>query len=156
MADPIKEQLVAHVKTTLQGITTGAGYQQTVVRVFDPGEAQAAVNVDEYPSLLIVDGGEVSQRHLRGAYENRLTLQVRAFLRQTDEVMRGVELARLAHDVQKVLKVDETRGGKAKKTFLRAALPSRNEDVSSWGVELVTLEVLYRVERANPYATTEI
>ena len=153
MATPIREQILANVQAQI-ALIQGAPFESTVRAVQRSGEV--IVNVDEYPAVLIVDRGDVQKKHLRGAYENRMTLELRALVREGGPAKRVEQAEQLSADVSKKLLVDETRGGLAKKTWLRTEQPHVGEMEDPLGLYFLTVEILYRVERANPYANTNI
>lgn len=152
MADPIRDKIIQAVKAALAAIA--APYESTVQGVFRAGEL--LLNVDEYPAIVITDRGDAQRKHLRGVYENRMTLELHALVREGVAADRVLKISKLSADVQKKLLEDETFGGLAKKTFLRATQPQIGELDDPLGYDFLTVEILYRVERKNPYTQTEI
>lgn len=153
MAETIREQIIIAVKTELETIASPT-FESDVGQVYRGHESP--IQVDEVTSVVLLDRGEVKKRHLRGAYENRMTLELRGTHKEQDDLKRVARLNALAGDCEKVVVADETHGGLAKKTNLLLHGISVGEPEDPLGSVLATIEIMYRVERADPFTNTEI
>jgi hypothetical protein len=154
MADPIREQILETIKIAMASISIASGYQQDVQGVYRSGEA--TLNIDENPSVLIIDRGDVQKKHIRGAYENRMQVDFKAIVREGDDAKRLDLVHRLLADIQKIIVVNEGWAGLAKKTWLRSSGVGVGELQDPLAVDTLSVEIMYRVERANPFVNTEI
>lgn len=154
MADTIREQILLTIKSELENITVLNGFQQDVGKVYRGHET--AIQVDEIIAIIFLDRGDVQKRHLRGTYENRMGLEIRAVFREDDDAKRVASLNRLAGDIEKRMKQDETHGGLAIKTFLQLRTVVLGEANDPLGSHVVTAEILYRVKRRDSFTQTNI
>lgn len=154
MADSIRERIIQAVKAEMEAITVGAGFNQTVGKAYRGHESP--IQVDEDFAVIIFDRGGANKRHLRGAYENRMNLELRPVHREDDDAKRLAALNAFGGDIQKKIVTDETHGGLAKKTNLITNTVSTGEPVDPLASQGINIEILYRVERADPFVNTEI
>lgn len=155
MADSIRKQLLDAIKAALEVITVANGFDTDIQRVFRVGES--TVNIDEYPSLIMMDRGDVSTRiRLQFAYENRLQMEIKAFTRDGDDDDRYDEIMQIQKDVRKKIEEDETFGGLAAKTRIFSTAPDFNEPKEPQVTTLVTIEVAYRTRQNDPETKVDL
>lgn len=148
MADSMREQVLAQIATTLEGVRKTAGYEIDVNQV--ARERWDLVQLQEFPAVVIAAQSEEKRGEPLGIYDVRMRVVLGLFLHNTGSAQ--TELNQLLAAVEKALLVDTTRGGKAIDTTLIG-----NENVTGLideslaGIEL-TIEVRYRHGMQDPYA----
>ena len=151
MADSIRELIIKNIKTTLEGITTGAVYNNTaasVQRFRQSGQSQVA-----FPMVIIREGAETSKDVPLGKITHHLIIDLLLIVvhdessdaRQSDEVMNS-----FLADVQKAMLADRTRGGHAVETNLQGSEPLDVEDAQRDIEQVVSFEVQYRHSATDP------
>lgn len=114
MAESVEQRILDNVVSTLQGITTGAGYQQTVkqVYVFEGN----ALDAPEIPCAVVLhertERSAVAPRAPNGVVTCFLHLLVWASIEKEPTTWKR-DIGRLASDIDKALRVDWTRGALA-------------------------------------------
>lgn len=111
----IRGDIIDNIKTTLEGITVVNGYNQTVVLVEDSElKAPEDLTVEQFPALFIIDGDETKKAGDVDSVECNIEIIISGYIRRSLDTDDLQTLRRnLQNDVEKVLMVDETRGGKA-------------------------------------------
>ena len=151
MAVPIIESIAANLLTTINGVTTGNGYNQTIV-------VKRASRVDydtETPDDL---GGllyQLTREKLEGPFtlntwRQRFNVTVIALNDDGSAVTIDTRLNQIAEDITKAIRVDITRGGFAYQTDIGESAFAVAEDGS---ISAVVLEIIidYRVLKSDPY-----
>lgn len=111
-----RENILANVKTTLAGITTGGGYSQTVVTAERGIREPAAVPESERPYLGVFAGIGLTDKSAMRMHRVMLTVRLVGYLAlAADKTIeeRGAALNAFLVDVKKALLVDVSRGGSA-------------------------------------------
>lgn len=161
MATSIEERILDLMKTAMEGITTGAGHEQTVVKVTRASQAQPVMQfaANDLPGLQIRHIETVSAPHLRGAIECQMNLEVICAVAHdaADE-----NLSDLIAAVLKVLEANQ-RWDAGGGTFL-----ARRTWVTGWGKHedelpgpnpqtgFVSVSILFRADATNLFAVKEI
>lgn len=160
MATSIEERILDLVKTKLEGITTGAGFEQTVLQVkrASGSEHPMEVPADKIPALQVRHLQTVSAPHLRGAIECLMEVEIICIADQdaTDE-----KLSDLMADVVKVIQANKRwdAGGSnflARRTWVGSPIVHETEVTESPVTGAVPVTIVFRVDATNPYATKEI
>lgn len=110
--EPVKEQLLANLETTLAAIVEGADYYTTVRKVLRLDAAAPEINA--FPAIVIVPIGtryDNQRSQVVGAVAALYTVQLTLLVRTATDVATTIE--RFIRDVHKALFVDITRGGPA-------------------------------------------
>lgn len=154
MATARREAVIQAVKARLETITTGNGYEQTVAKVYRP--QKSALTVNEWPNLQIIDRGDAVRWHIRDAYENRMTLEIIGHIEKGDDTERVDAISDLLADVEKAVMVDETFSSLARRTWVSALALDLSEPSEPIAQGSITLEIMYRVSRTDPYTTKSI
>jgi hypothetical protein len=156
MADSVHEQIMKQIQTTLEGITVGNGYGNTLVSVqrFNQGGQSLA----ETPICMLIEGEDSVDQEgpFAGAYSltsRTMTVSIVAVQRQdleTDarsasEVMNGLVL-----DIQKAMQADFSRGGLAIDTREIGVGEMNVEEGQPEIVQTVGFRVMYRHRRTDP------
>lgn len=148
MPDPIREQILAAVKTRLASISVSTGYQTNVEEVLRVPEPASDAIGD--PSVQIVDRGDVTRRHARLAYENLMDLDIFVVVKEGDSDDLSKECQKVMSDVAQAVEVDDTWGGLAVVTHIGTQASVTSEPLGMTGAARSTLRILYRVESADP------
>ncbi len=151
MADTIREEIMQHVQTTLQNITTANGYATTlhgVERVLQSGQSTVS------PMAYVWEGrDEVEAEGPYNFYSRSFTVGVVLVLRQDDTDTRSASQAMnsVIGDVQKALQVDPTRNGWAIDTKELGIDPISYQDGIPQLVTTMEYQIRYRHPYNNPY-----
>ncbi len=152
MSVPVIESIAANLLTTLNGITTGNGYNQTIVikrpsRVTYDTEAAG----DDLEGLL-VQGKREPLEHAFNVYYWRQPFIIIVYALNADRSVVTIDtrLNQITADMEKALRVDPTRGGYAKVTNIGEPELMINGDGSCSRVDL-SFTVDYRVLNTDPY-----
>jgi hypothetical protein len=150
---PIEHQIFDHVLTTLAGITTANGYNQTVVRVekFRPLDEPDPAS---FPTLhawienkqrdSAVEMNKVWQVH---------TLVVRGFTRDGNDPALAIN--QLMADVERALMVDPHRGGYAIRTAPQGVEEPEvimGDGFGGRAVAYAEFEIVFRTKAGDPYS----
>ncbi len=151
MSVPIIENIAANLLTTINGVTTGAGFNQTIV-------VKRASRVDYDTETLNDLGGllyQVTREKLEGPFTLntwRQTFNVTVVALNDDGSVVTIDtrLNQIAEDITKAIRVDVTRGGNAYQTDIGESAFAVADDGS---VSAVVLEIIidYRVLKSDPY-----
>ena len=146
--EPIEEQVIQNLETTLEGISVGADYYTTVAKVIRYEEWQD--DLLEYPAIMITAlssdmNNQVSLGQISGSMKVELTLVLESWDNQTRDASRFIA------DVQKALVVDVTRNSTAVDTrILEAERFMVIGDSPRVGATML-VEITYRHQRGDPY-----
>lgn len=117
MADSIAEKILANIKTTLEGITIAAGYNNTVQIVYrDP---IAALDLQKYPAIFIAVGSDDTDPMAKSVAHRSLNFTLEIWIRPQKDISKSLESIRA--DVQKAMMVDPRRGTNAVNTLERSS-----------------------------------
>ena len=115
--EPVKEDILQNLKTTIEGIAAGGDYY-TDVREVSLLEAEPTM-VSQYPCAIISPlgteydhPGTATMNTITGHYRVRATLLVRT------RTNAALSIERFVRDVQKSILIDITRGGNAIDTYM--------------------------------------
>lgn len=112
VGEPVKEQILADIETTMALLVEGVDYYNTAEKILrlDTG----ALQVNSFPAIVIVPGRTTydnSRSTVVGVVAGSFNIVLSGFLKTATDVSKSVE--RLTRDVHKALFVDITRGGVA-------------------------------------------
>ena len=150
MGFPVNELIAQNVLSTVQGVTTGTGYNYTLTaqRHSRAGDKKAHLNA----VIIQEDPREVPDPKVYNTKEWLLTFHVGVFVipleQDTTPIDQYVNL--IAADVHKAVMVDRYRGGLALDTQIRASYKSV-EDGLEYECIVIPVEVNYRTNEVNPY-----
>ena len=148
MPATIKETILSAVETAFLEITPANGYERTVRRVHRVGTA--ATETLEFDAINLIDRGDATRRKLVRANEQLLTIELECLTKEYVEAQAVQTVLRLVADVMKRMEQDGTWGDLAVRTTIIQGGSSPFEVAAPTIVNRVTLQILYRIERANP------
>lgn len=115
-----------------------------------------AVSDYDFPSLRIVDRGDVTSRRVQHLYESRLQFEVWVHGKDWDREERRQDVAQLRAAVEAALMNSETWGGLAVQTNLTSADEHQGEALDPDAFAVVLGEIVYRTELNNPNLVAEL
>lgn len=153
--DSIRESIMKDIKATLEGVTVGAGYANTIASV--QRFRQAGQSTLQVPCVFLIETTEEAADGPDPLITKHLTVVLYVVTRQDestdsrsgDEVMNS-----LRADIEKAVLSTRTRGGYAIDT---KPLGSEEMDLEVGGPDLKTqlhFEVMYRHQNTDPTAAT--
>jgi hypothetical protein len=160
MADSILELIMQNVKTTLETITTGNGYSNTIASV--QRFSQSGQVLASTPVCVLMQGGDNvdSDGPLAGASSlvtRSLTVSVVIIHRQNldiDTRSASEAMNSLIQDVQKAMLADYTRGNNAIDTSEIGIGELDSEEGEPELVQTVGFKITYRHRRTDPTSKT--
>lgn len=156
MADSIRELILKNIKTTLEGVTTGNGYANTIASV--QRFRQDGQDVSSVPSIMIIEGDDTIEQEgpQAGAYSlvtRTLSVGLAIVHRQdlaTATVTASEAMNSLIADIQKAMQVSYQRGGYALDTnevSVSQVVAYENQPELESGIEYA---IRYRHRRTDP------
>ena len=149
----IRELIVVNIDTVMAAISVGTGYNYTIVKTYRT--RAVGVNIDQYPSIIVVDHDEEYQPNLMGIYEKTMNVSVEGWIQEYDNLLLSPAANRILHDMEKAIMADRTRGGYAKDTVMLSSTPFIEEPGKPYGGARLELAVRYRVSETDPTANGE-
>jgi hypothetical protein len=152
MSTSIRENILANLKTTLEGITIALGYNNTMASIQrwnQRGNSLALV-----PCIVVNSGQEEKKPEPNPQATCKLAIYLDVWYRQDDDETRPSDqiISSLLADVEKAIMVDPTRGGNAEDTNILNNTPFETIDGQpSFGV-VVELEIVYKHKLTDPTA----
>lgn len=152
MSTPRIEHIALNIETAINAITTGNGFNQTLVAV-RPKRNDFSDIIPEDGKVLIWEADE--ERPEEEAISTQQWVQLftlMAFVIDSDETVTSIDtrLNQVRADIQKKLREDITRGGYAFETEI---LPSAKfDDGQGFTGIAVNIAVHYRTNDDDPYA----
>ena len=151
MSTPLIETIALHIETTINSITTGNGYNQTLSAIrpkrllFDN---DAWTNLDVLINQTDKDFNSTIQSN---AVDKTETFGLSAIVIQSEDAVIELDLLvnQVAADIEKALKIDVTRGGKARDTLFTGA--TRFAINPAFTGIFITVEVKFRTAFGDPY-----
>ncbi len=146
----IREKILQNLETTLGGITTEAGYNNTLAEV--ERWKHRGNPVKNVPKVVICASSEQMEPAPDPLYTCKFTVILDVWVRQAmdDATPTDQLLNSLLGDIIKALKVDITRGGNAENTEILSSIPFDpvdGEPSAGIGVELL---ITYSFLQSNP------
>lgn len=145
MADSVREAIMKQIQSTLQAITIGNGYANTVnavERLLQRGQSS------QPPMAYVLEGeDDASQGPIFGAdslISRTLSVGVTMIVQQDDDIdarSASEAMNSLIADVQKAMQVDYSRGGLAVNTEEVSVSPVQIDE----GLPLLSATVAYRI-----------
>ena len=148
MTEPIIENISDNIATTLAGVTLAAGYNQTLtVRRARRNDYEVAAE-DNYTAI-ITQTEEIEREGPYGLHDKGMNYDIDVTVMDDDRTTTSIDTLknRVRSDIEKILRVDPTRGGYAIDTVLKPPVNFTN------GIA-VQIEVWYRTDADNPYSQT--
>jgi hypothetical protein len=159
MPTSLDEQIMDQVATKLATITTGNGYEQTVVAVHRPPVGPLELEVGDCPALIVRKFSKVSRMHLRGAEEMLIGVKVLCVV-EADQTDSNERLQDLIADVKKLVYVNKRwhngSSNLAQRTWVDEDQPHETEVVEGNLTGSVLLRILARADITNPYTVKAV
>ena len=153
MAVPIIENIAANILTTLNGVTTGNGFNQTIVLKRMSRVDYESEGAGDNLEGLILQG--VRER-ITGPFQLdvwRIPFVILVYALNDDGSTTTIDtrLNQIAADMSKALRVDITRGGNSYQTEIGPVEFITADDGANSAV-ILEITVDYRVNKSDPYA----
>ena len=153
MPDPVEWKIIENIQSELLAKVNGAGgYNFDVVEVLtfekQPEDRGGMPNVTIIPqgsSKVTVGFGDAL-----GYREGTLSVLLDCIVFNAQETQYHKKMWQFAHDVEKALAVDPTRGGFARLTEIKNIEPVPQWIAMPMGVVLITVEVTYGSSYVDP------
>ena len=146
----VRENILANIKTTLEGITIANGYNNTIASVQRWDKRGNALR--QVPCLVVNAGQEEKQMSPNPNFTCRLSVYIDLWIRQdeadaqaTDTVLSGI-----LGDIEKALMVNNTRGGYAIDTSIKSNVPFETVEGQPHAGLTIELEILYQHKQSDP------
>ncbi len=152
MADSVREQIVSNIATALGNVTTGNGYNNTLVSV--QRFQQSGLSVSSVPTAVVNFEGEtksIGPDH-RATCDLEVTVDIWA-VHDTDVVSGDTAtlVDSLAGDCEKAIMADPTRGGKARECTVRNVTPFRLAESQPYVGISLACTITYAHEAGDPF-----
>ena len=145
-----REEVLADIKTTLEGITEAAGYNTTIKYISrDEYEDFTDFQIDKYPLLLVLDGDEDVVSFTNDMDKGTMNVIVTALMCGEDGTPTSTEMNRLLRDIRKILYVDRGRGCHAIYTQI-TRIAFRRGMIPPFGDFQVNIQVVYQYLTSAP------
>jgi hypothetical protein len=156
MADSVREQILKQIQTTLEGVTVGNGFGNTVASV--QRFRQGGQSLTGMPVCVVMEGDDsVNQEGpLAGSYSlTSRTMQISVVIisqqdEETDARSAAEVMNSLAQDVQKAMQLDPTRGGLAIDTKETGIGEMDVEEGQPEILRTIGFRIAYRHRRTDP------
>ena len=154
MTTPVIENIAANIETTIDLITTGNGFNQTLI-----GHRTKRIDfadlTPENGTVLIVTEDEEDRVYLLGGYgvmEIGQNFALMAVVIDSDDASASIEtrIHQVDADIKKKLRADPSRGGYAIDTLIMPSVKIAEDNLSFSGIT-VNIKVKYRVKEDDPY-----
>jgi hypothetical protein len=150
MSDSIRESILLNLKTTLEGITTVAGYNYTILSV--QRWQSRGNNYASVPCIVINSGAEDKEPGPDPQTTCKFIVFIEATHRQDDDSTENSDtiISKLLADIEKAVMADYTRGGYAEDTKILGNVPFETvEGQPAFGI-IVNVEIHYRHKNTDP------
>ncbi len=146
----IRENILANIKTTLEGITEANGYNNDIASV--QRWMQRGNILKSVPCIVISAGQEDKRPEPNPLMSCRITVYLELYLRQneTDQTPTDSLINSLLGDIEKALMLDYTRGGNALDTNIRAIIPFETQEGQVNAGAVIEIEILYQHQQNDP------
>ena len=151
MADTVRERILQNLVTTLQGVTTSAGYATTLRKV--TRIPASAFSLTELPMVMLVDASEEKEDG-NPAQFTRCLLHLELICWNANYSTPSEEALKILGSVEKALYVDQRRGGLAIDTDVTGNETLIAEEAMPYGGVTIFMDVHYRHRLGDPYALT--
>ncbi|MEO6077872.1 MAG: hypothetical protein ABIP54_03730 [Candidatus Andersenbacteria bacterium] len=149
MATTIIEYIAQNILTTLSGVTTGAGYNYTII----PSRHHQIGDKPQHLGVIVHQGDpqELVNSNAKQEWMAPFELECYVIQSESDTTPTDQYLNNLWGDIAKAILTDRTRGAYAIDTFVRKPEFFRNLDGSFEGITIL-VEVHYRTQLDNPFS----
>jgi len=152
MADTVREKILANLKTTLEGLTTGNGYNFDFTAATVQRWSMHGNSTTELPMILVSPGDQSQKPFTNALSQCDMEVLLPAFYKHepTDSVVTDKRMNQLEGDIKKIVMVDETRGGNALSTQVTGSSPFESEEDQRYAGIVIELLIKYRHLTSDP------
>jgi hypothetical protein len=152
MADSIREQIIADIKATLEGITVNDGYDFNMQRVYRL--SISPFQVGSLPVAIVMEVSEEKNDGSIGAYHTDCFLNVGILIwdKESDRNSASERTNILLSNVEKALKQDIKRSNLAIDTNLLSNELSLSAELFPYVGIILNIQIHYRHLIANPFS----
>lgn len=150
MSDPVKLTILANIKTTLEGITVAAGYNQTLRQVHDR-RPMFSNDPSECPVVYFFEENTANDEEFSQNRTRRVMTVMVGHYSSGDGRNPKPALERLVADVEKALTTDRTRNGVAIDTIPGNEEPEVIPNETPSGICWRDYTVIFRTPHGDPY-----
>ena len=146
----VRENILANIKTTLEGITVANGYANTIASVQRWDKRGNALRL--VPCIIVNAGQEEKEMSPNPYFTCRLSVYLDVWMRQDDADSTATDtlLSSVLGDIEKALMVNNTRGGYAIDTNIKSNVPFETVEGQPHAGLTIELEILYQHTQSNP------
>ena len=150
----VRENILANIKSTLEGITPANGYENAIASVQRWDKRGNALRL--VPCIVVSSGPEQKDPFPNPMFTCHLTVYLDVWVRQDSSDDQGTDsiLSSLLGDIEKAIMADHTRGGFAKNTVMRSNVPFESVEGQPHAGLIIEIEVLYQHQQTNPAIST--
>jgi len=141
VGNSVKENILQNIDTTLQGITTGAGYDTDVA--FVSRRPISIPSVRERPAVIFGQTSQTKTQVPVTAYTTQLVVPL-ILVMDDDKDGGDADITTFVKDVENALQVDHTRGGYAVDTVDEGETDYTSEEIGSLLVTVKNYRIHYR------------
>ena len=146
----VRENILANIKTTLEVITIGNGYDNTIASVQRWDKRGNPLR--QVPCIVVSAGQEQKTPVPNPFFTCHLTVYLDVWVRQDaiDAVVTDSVLSSLLGDIEKAVMADYTRGGFAKDTVLHSSVPFESVEGQPHAGLIIEIEIVYQHKQGDP------
>ena len=146
----VKENILANIKTTLEGITIPNGYANSILSV--QRWIQKGNSLVDVPCIVINCGPEEMEMSPNPFFTNKLLVYLDVWVRQDESDTQSTDtiLNSLLGDIIKALMIDNTRGGFAIDTNIKSNVPFETVEGQPHAGIVVEVEIIYQHKLTDP------
>lgn len=144
MVDTIRERILQEVVARMNDLVPTKAEKVIRLRSVIP-------NTDESGVIFVIDSDDNSKRHVRLAYEHRMPVLLRGFIRQNDDSKRATDLQNLFGEVKKKVQANEKWNNLAEETTIKDPNFADDDVSRPMAVFNQPIEILYYVDEADPF-----
>jgi hypothetical protein len=151
MADTLRENIIADIKTTLEAVRLVNGYDNDIASV--QRWKQGGNSLRQVPCIIVNAGPEEKSQEVYPAITCRMQVVIDVWTRHdetTDPRSTDAILNSLLGDVEKALMADIYRGGYAKNTNITGNVPFETVQGQPYAGIIIEAEILYRHLATDP------
>ncbi len=152
MAEKVRENILANLKTTLEGLTIANGYNFDFASSTVQRWSMHGNSTTELPMIVISPGDQSQRPRANALSECDMEVLLPAFFKHnpTDSVATDTYMNRLEGDIKKIVMVDEQRGGNALSTQVTGSSPFESEEEQRYAGIVIELLIQYRHRTSDP------
>ena len=146
----VRENIIADLKTTLEGVSQANGYNNDIASV---QRWQQRGNVlRSVPCIVISAGQEDKKPEPNPLMTCRLSVYLELYIRQNETDLTPTDsiINSLLGDIEKALMVDYTRSGNAKDTNIKSVIPFETQEGQVNAGAVIELEIIYQHQQTDP------